>query len=143
MEKRNDAFRLLICYPTMKGATKMRAMHIIVTMIFVMIVSGCDVGRAQTPGKRVLEAMELIRDGKPKELEDYVLKKDVPGAGLFYGLLSPAFTEKGGVTKIEVESEKIDGESASVKVRWHYKNGGSAHETFPLKREDGKWRIRL
>ena len=119
------------------------AVHIIVTMILVLIVSGCDFGKAETPGKRVLEAMELIRAGKPKELEDYVLKEDAPGAGLLYGLLSPAFTEQGGITKIEVESQKINGESASIKVRWYYKNGGSAHETFPLKREDGKWQIDL
>lgn len=122
----------------------MKLIQIVVALLLmVLVVSGCDIAKAQTPGNRVIEAMELIRDGKPKELEDYVLKKDVPGAGFFYELLSPAFTEKGGVTRIEVESEKIDGESATVKVRLHYKNGGSAHETFPLSREDGKWRIRL
>lgn len=121
----------------------MKLLQIVVALLIVLVVSGCGIAGAQTPGKRVLEAMELIRDGNPKELEDYVLKKDVPEAGFFYGILSTEFTEKGGVTKIEVESEEIKGESATVKVRWHYKNGGSAHETFPLSREDGKWRIRL
>ena len=121
----------------------MKLMHIIVAVTFVLIVSGCGIGRAQTPGRRVLQAMELIRDGNPKDLEDYVLKKDVPGVAFLYGLFSSAFTKKGGVRKIEVESEKINGDSATVTVRWHYKNGGSDHETFPLTREDGKWRIRL
>lgn len=121
----------------------MLSKHLILVAVLASILAACDGAVAQSPGKRVLEAMDLIRAGKPKQLDDYVLREDISGAGFFYGMMSPAFSEKGGVSRIEVESEKIDGESASVKIRWHYKNGSSAHETFPLEREDGKWRINL
>ena len=121
----------------------MKLMKFVIAMMIVLSVSGCGRSSTKTPGKRALEAMELIRDGKPKQLKDYVLKEDAEGVGFLYGMLSPALTEKGGVTRIEVESEKIDGNSATVKVRWYYKDGDSAFEIFPMAQEDGKWRIRL
>ena len=92
----------------------------VVCLSFGLALLACDSIGADTPGRRVLQAMELIRDGKPKPLEDYVLRKDVPGTGFFYGLLSSALAEKGGVTRFELESEKIDGDRASVRVHWHY-----------------------
>ena len=110
---------------------------------FALLLSACDGLMAQGPGTRVVKAMELIRDGKRQALDDYVLREDVSGAGFIYGLMSLAFAEKGGVVSIQLETESISGESARVTVRWHYKSGGTSHETFPLKREDGKWRIDL
>jgi len=114
----------------------------IIMLVFLFIAGGCA-GKAQTPGERALEAMELIRDGNFKALEDYILKEDIPGTGFFFGLFLSAFSERGGIKKLEVESENIEGDTASVTVHWYYKNGGSAHETLPMRREDGKWRIDL
>jgi hypothetical protein len=121
--------------------TKKRIFLLVV--LALVLSTGCGFAGAKTPGQRVLEAVELICDGKPNQLDDYVLREDIPGKGFLYAMMSAAFSEKGGVSRLAVESEKIDGESASVKIRWHYKNGGSAHESFPVRREDGKWRINL
>ena len=121
----------------------MRANQIVLMLMTALVLSACSMVTSHQPGNRVVEAMELIRDGKPKQLNDYILQSDVEGSGMFYGFMSSAFMEKGGVSRFEIESEVINGDSASVKVRWHYKKGGSDHESFPLKREDGKWRINL
>jgi hypothetical protein len=103
----------------------------------------CDSIGAESPGTRVLQALELVRTGTPPQLEDYVLRKDISRAGMLYDLLSRAFGEKGGVARLELESERINGERATVKVRFHYNDGGSPNQSFPLQREEGKWRFRL
>jgi len=109
----------------------------------VLITSACSSVTEKPPSKRVLEAMELIQDGKPKQLDDYVLIKDISETGILYGMMSTAFSQNGGVSRFEIESEKIEGESASVTLRWYYKDGNSEHNTFRLEREDGNWRIEL
>jgi len=98
---------------------------------------------SKSPGERTLEAMKLIRDGKPKQLEEYICREDVVGTAFFSGYISSSFADGGGVSRFEIKSEKVDGEYAKVVILWHYKKGGSDHQSFPLKREEGKWRIDL
>jgi len=118
-------------------------------LILLALSTACNAAESQTPSKRVLEALALIRDGKQVGLRDYILQgdfkdKDVEeGAQVLYMLLSDAFRQNGGVSGFEIESEQIEGERAYVKFRCHYKNGNSNGDTFPLQREQGKWRIRL
>lgn len=96
-----------------------------------------------TPGERTVQAMGLIKDGKPNELNAIVLAADVADVGIFYGLLSSVFAEDGGLSRTEVLSESIDGERAKVTVKLHYTNGKSDEETFTLQREDGAWKLDL
>ena len=112
-------------------------------MMALLGISACDGKKGTPPGERVLEVMDLIRNEKLIEIEDYILENDTHGAGFFYSMLSPIFSEKGGVTKIELDSEEINGETASVDVRWHYRNGDSDLKTFTLKYEEKKWKINL
>ncbi len=108
-------------------------------MMLVLVVAGCGFGTAKIPGKRALAAMELVRDGKLKQLADYFPKKYAPASSaFFYGVISLALLENVGETKIEVESEQVDGDSATVNVRWYYKSGGSDHVVIDMAKEDRK-----
>jgi hypothetical protein len=74
------------------------------------------------PARAGLDLFELVRDGKQRELDDYILSKDTKrqGGQLLYMIVSQKFKEKGGVSRCEIAQERIDGERASVTFQCHY-----------------------
>lgn len=97
----------------------------------------------QTPGERLVAAMELIRDGKPKELEAFVVSDDQPGVGMFSGVYSSGWAGEGGLDRVAIVSETIDGDSATVAAKFHFANGSTEEVTYQLKQEDDVWKIIL
>ncbi|HUG43764.1 MAG TPA: hypothetical protein VMN76_05935 [Acidobacteriota bacterium] len=97
----------------------------------------------QSPGERLVAAMELIRDGKPKELETFVVNDDRPGVGMFSGVYSSGWADEGGLNRVEIVSEEINGDSATVTAKFHFVNGGAEEVTYQLKKEDNVWKIIL
>jgi hypothetical protein len=124
-------------------------MYSVRTAVFVLAVmclaacGGVGSPGSQTPGERLVAAMELIREGKPKELEAFVVRDDQVGVGMFAGVYSSGWAGEGGLDRVEIVSEKIDGESATVAVKFHFANGTSETMTYSLKQEDGAWRLVL
>jgi hypothetical protein len=91
------------------------------------------------PGEVVQTIFQMIADGKLAELDPYFPVPDTKK--IFVEVFSSEFSRKGGVTKFDIEKEEVSGDRAEVKVRWHYKQGGSGNESFPLRRENGVWYI--
>ncbi|MCL4794984.1 MAG: hypothetical protein KJZ84_10480 [Bryobacteraceae bacterium] len=87
--------------------------------------------------------MELIREGKPKDLEAFVVSDDQVGVGMFAGVYSSGWAEEGGLDRIEIVSEAIDGDSATVAAKFHFANHNSETVTYRLRQEDDAWKIVL
>ncbi len=50
-------------------------------------------------------------------------------------------TRNGTIREIEVLSEEIRGEGATVRFKIHYKDGSTKNEDEPLVQEDGQWKL--
>jgi hypothetical protein len=98
---------------------------------------------AQTPGERLVAGMELIRDGKPQDLEALVVSDDRLGVAMFSGVYASGWAHEGGLNRVEVLSEDINGDSATVGARFHFVNGNTDDLTYRLAREDDVWKIIL
>ncbi len=104
---------------------------------------GAGSSEPQTPGERLVAAMELIRDGKPTELENFVVSDDRSGVGMFFGVYSSGWADEGGLVRVEIVSEEINGDSATVSARFHFANGSTEDVTYQLRQENNAWRIIL
>jgi hypothetical protein len=116
------------------------------TLLLTVTLLAC--GRAvsappQTPGQRLIAGMELIRDGKPQELEAFVISDDRSGVAMFSGVYASGWAREGGLNSVEVLSEDINGDSATVAARFHFGNGSTDDLTYELTREDDVWKIIL
>lgn len=117
---------------------------VIVLAVICLAACGCSGPRsAQTPSERLIAAMELIREGKPKDLEAFVVRDDQVGVGMFAGVYSSGWAEEGGLDRIEIVSEAIDGDSATVAAKFHFANHNSETVTYRLRQEDDAWKIVL
>lgn len=120
--------------------------RILATVLAVVCMAACGGSGsrgAQTPAERLVAAMDLIRDGKPKELEAFVVRDDRTGVGMFAGVYSSGWAEEGGLNRIEIISEEIDGDSATVSARFHFANNKSETVSYKLRREDDDWKVVL
>ncbi|MBR4842173.1 MAG: DUF4878 domain-containing protein [Bacteroidaceae bacterium] len=61
-------------------------------------------------------------------------------SGLAEEKISKSLEEKGGIKSFKITDTKIDGEEATVKVHFVYKNGSEDDETMKLKKVDGAWK---
>ena len=106
----------------------------------LVLLAACTGG---SPSSRVTAAIELAGAGRSKALDDYVCKKaeDPNAAAIVKEIISGGLVAGGGLRGIETQSEQIEGDHATVVVQIHLKNGTTHRESFPLRREDGKWRI--
>jgi hypothetical protein len=124
----------------------MRLCRIIVAALLTVAAAACGgagSSEPQTPGERLVAAMELIRDGKPTELDAFVVSNDRQGVGMFYGVYSSGWADEGGLAKVEIVSEEINDDSATVSARFHFANGSTEDVTYQLRQENNAWRIIL
>lgn len=98
---------------------------------------------AQTPGERLVAAMELIRTGEPIDLRAFVVEDDHPGVDLFFGVYASGWQSQGGLDRVEVVSEEIDGDAATVMVRFRFGDGSQEEMTYRLRQEDDSWKLIL
>jgi hypothetical protein len=104
---------------------------------------GAGSSGAETPGERIVAAMELIRDGRPNELAAFVVRDDQDGVAMFSGVYSSGWSGEGGLDRVEVVSESVVGDSATVAAKFHFANGRTEDVTYRLEQEDDAWKIRL
>lgn len=57
--------------------------------------------------------------------------------------MSDEMTKQGTMTKLEIVSEEVRGEGATVKTRVHFKDGSVEDQTITLVQEDGKWKVTM
>lgn len=124
--------------------TSLRGVAPTLLLVVAVLVCGCAASSTpQTPGERLIAAMELIRDGKPQELEAFVVSEDRTGVAMFSGVYASGWASEGGLDSVEVLSEDINGDYATVAARFHFGNGSTEELTYRLTREDDVWKIVL
>jgi hypothetical protein len=57
--------------------------------------------------------------------------------------LSDDLTNQGTMTKLEIVSEEVRGEGATVKARVHFKDGSVEDQNISLVQENKKWKITM
>ena len=116
-----------------------------VALVTAVVLAACGGGSSgpTSPGQTLVAAMELIRDGKPEEFKAMVVADDQMGAGMFSGVYSSGWADEGGLERVEVASEEINGDSATVEAAFHFANGSTENVTYELQQQDGAWKIHL
>jgi hypothetical protein len=106
-----------------------------------LVLSGCGGGGPTGTVKAWFNAMNA---GKYSEAVEY-LGSGLAELGKIDGgkSMSDDFTNSGTMTKLEVISEEVRGEGATVKVRVHFKDGGVEDQTISLVKQDGDWKITM
>jgi hypothetical protein len=121
--------------------------NVAVLALFTLLLAACGgedrPSDAQTPGERLVAAMELIRTGEPNELQAFVVEDDHPGVGMFFGVYSSGWQAQGGLARVEVVSEAIDGDAATVMARFRFGDGSQEDVTYRLRQEDNSWKLVL
>ncbi|MBR0197700.1 MAG: DUF4878 domain-containing protein [Kiritimatiellae bacterium] len=102
-------------------------------------VTGCN---RNTPGAVVVRVLEGLRDGKADA--DFLKANCTEGVAALFALAGDEAKKEMEGTKFKVVEEKIDGDTAKVKVKiTGGKDGKEETETFDAKKVDGKWKFDL
>jgi hypothetical protein len=124
----------------------MKRIPLVVIALFSLAIASCgdaDSSHPRTPGEHLLAAMHLIRTGEPEELRSFVVEADQPGVAMFFGVYSSGWQSQGGLDRVEVVSEEIEGENATVLARFHLGDGSEEEVTYRLRRVDDDWKLIL
>ncbi|HSL84959.1 MAG TPA: DUF4878 domain-containing protein [Thermoanaerobaculia bacterium] len=114
-----------------------------IACLALVLVSGClPSGPAQT----AREFYDNVGAGEIEAAIDLLSSQIVSQLGrekLRAGLreLARDIQGKGGIEKVEVTEESVQGEIATVSVTVRFGDGSTESETMHLVREDGAWRI--
>jgi hypothetical protein len=137
----------------MIGETAMRnrtlvALAVIIASGLVLVFGyGCGVLQ-ESPSSVVKEFFALANEGKYTDAEK-LLSTEFKGAlngvigqmtGGIKGLCDDV-TKNGTLTRVEVVSEEVRGEGATVIAKLHFKDGSTKEDKTALRKENGKWRI--
>jgi hypothetical protein len=119
--------------------------YIMLAPLIVVLAAcgGSDSGEPQTPGEHLVAAMELIRNGDSNQLRSFVVEDDQPGVAMFFGVYSSGWQDQGGLDRVEVVSEEIDGDAATVLARFHFQDGSEEDVTYRLRRVGDSWKLIL
>src|SRR5690606_16479560 len=97
----------------------------------------------RTPGEHLVAAMESIRDGESNQLRSFVVEDDQSGVAMFFGVYSSGWQDQGGLDRVEVVSEEIEGGTATVLARFHFQDGTEEEVTYRLRQVDDSWKLIL
>jgi major membrane immunogen (membrane-anchored lipoprotein) len=117
----------------------MKRIVVVLALVFLVLTACGESG----PGKRAVEAINLIQKQRPDKLDDYILKEDLPNKDSIYAIISEAMKQDGGTTKVTIESESVNGDRAKARITFQSASGKIGTEEFPMVREDGKWKMDL
>lgn len=114
------------------------------------LFSSCS---ADSPGDVVKKFMGYTKDGKSDKMLEYlVLKEGIDASEKKQAELAIAalaekaktsMEKKGGLKSVEVESETIDEEKATVVLKLIYGDESEDTNSYNLEKHDGKWKIKL
>jgi len=124
----------------------MNRSHIFMLVLSSLVLATCgdaSSSEPETPGEHLLAAMELIRTGESNQLRSFVVEDDQPGVGMFFGVYSSGWRDQGGLDRVEVVSEDIEGDAATVLARFHFQDGSQDDVTYRLRQVDDSWKLIL
>lgn len=112
-------------------------------VIFVVSSVGCS---SPTPGDTVEDFQRSIEAGEVERASQMIageILTIMPPAKLNGALAkeSQKLNKKGGIASIEILSEDIQGNTASVRARRTFGDGSSDEATLELTRIDGAWKL--
>lgn len=119
----------------------MKKLKVLACVLILALLCACSLGKASSPSSRVLESMDAVKEGKLEDFRAFALTTDAASVNQMYELLSKTFLMNGGVKTIDVESETIEGDKATVKIWWRWKNGQSVADHIRLRKQDGIWML--
>ena len=115
--------------------------------VAALAVTACG---APGPGKTVEQFYRAVESGRVDAATDMLSIADAEMAAIASAKLAAAFererarfAEAGGIESIEVLSEEIDGNRATVNVRMIFGNGAEDEEGHDLVQVDGRWKISI
>jgi hypothetical protein len=115
--------------------------------LLVFALSGCGGGSTKglTPSKTIETFYSLANEGKYSELEKYFSATNlniIKSLGSVQSVCD-SMTKNCTVEKIEIVSEKIVGEGATVDVKVNFNNEimPTTNKTLKLIKENGVWKI--
>src|SRR5262245_11403980 len=107
-----------------------------------VVLVGCG---GSGPASVVKSYFNAMNSGKYSEAIEYLTggMKDLAKVDGGKGM-SDEMTKNGTMSKLEIVSEEVRGEGATVKVRIHFKNG-DVEDSPPISliKQDGKWKITM
>ncbi len=121
----------------------------LVTFILVALIASVLGGCGNSPSKGAKEFYLSIEKGKVNDAYSMITKE---GQGLLSNLAGGAaalskttkeMEAKKGIKEIQVLSEEIKGDTATVKLKIIFNNGESSEETDDWVKEDGKWKLAI
>lgn len=125
---------------------RMKAGMQAVLAIAAVITGGCSMFQSG-PGATVEQFYTALNDGEVTTAMDLIssqfrgqIGEDKLRAALSQGTRQSA-QEKGGMSSIEILSEDVQGEVATVRVRMEFGDGSSNETTENLVLEDGQWKL--
>jgi hypothetical protein len=62
---------------------------------------------------------------------------------MFFGVYSSGWQSQGGLDRVEVVSEEIEGDAATVIARFRFGDGSQEEVTYRLRQEDDSWMLIL
>ena len=134
----------------MRGSIHIYRVISVALIIFIAFSSVC--AQAKSPGESIKAFFMLANEGKYSAGEKYLsteaLKLLKEGPGLMKGGTKgymDTLTANGNIAKIEIISEQIRGEGATVSFKVHYKFKDGKVEVVDSKanliKEDGEWKL--
>ena len=143
---------------------KIKKFSVITCSAFCLVLFGCNKQEnktpipipqitsilEETPSSVVKDFFGLANEGKYTESEKLLstefsgVVKGVIGqmGGGVKGLCDKA-TRNGTLNKIEIESEQVRGEGATVIAKLYFKDDSTKDDKTSLRKENGKWKITL
>ncbi len=121
----------------------------LVAFVLVTLIAAVLGGCGNSPSKSAKEFHFLIEKGKVNDAFSLITKE---GQGLLSGLaggaaaLSKSTKEieaQKGIKEIQVLSEEIKGDTATVKLKILYNSGEFQEDTNDWVKEDGKWKLAI
>lgn len=114
----------------------------------ILFVAACDSIVDKSPAETVAAAYMAANEGRYSEAKEYlssaVIKVAEGDLGALAGGLRGMWdeiTRNGTIREIEVLSEEVRGEGATVRFKIHYEDGRTKNEDEPLVQEDGQWKL--
>lgn len=118
---------------------------ILVLLCSGLILAACGSKRQATPSATMLAFCAAIQKGDAKAAVEYLdpeMCKQPEAKQKMQGLLAMGisqFEKNGGLKHTDILEEKIEGDTATLKVRYYYGNGSTEDESTGMVKRDGKW----
>ncbi len=115
---------------------------IVVMTLLSMLLSGCGSGEDKT----VINYCKAIDAGRVDEAVSYLSKDarqalESAGGKPVLAAAGAPFKQHKGINKINIVRKKVAGDRANVEFVYNFNDGSKFGDSFPLVKEDGKWKI--